>query len=82
MDTDGFDALPVHFPMVWVDKDFEGILPAGTPVAQCVPVERQRLELEIAAMGEAEHSDAKALKEKIKAERGYYKNHIRRPRPE
>ena len=29
VDTDSFDALPVHFPMVLVDHDFEGTLPAG-----------------------------------------------------
>jgi hypothetical protein len=82
VDTDGFNALPVHFPMVWVDRDFEGVLPAGTPVAQCLPIERQRIEMEIEAMDDDEHADAKSLKEKIKAERGYYKTHIRRTRPD
>ena len=28
-----------------------------------------------------EYSGAKELKEKIKAERGYYKTHLRQPRP-
>ena len=78
VDTDSFDALPVHFPMVWVDRNFEGTLPAGTPVAQCLPVQRGRLELEIGPMDEEEHLAARGLKNKIKAERGYYKTHIRR----
>lgn len=82
VDTDGFDALPVHFPMVWIDRDFEGTLPAGTPVAQCLPIQRDRLELDIAAMDEEEHRSARALKTQIKTERGYYKTHIRRPRPD
>jgi hypothetical protein len=81
VDTDGFDALPVHFPMVWVDRDFEGRLAAGTPVAQCIPVKRERLELEIETMTEKEYSDARALKQRITTERGYYKTHIRRDRP-
>ena len=79
VDTDGFDSLPVHFPMLWVDRAFEGVLPAGTPVAQCIPVERARLDLEIETMDDDEYAAARALKEKIKNERGYYKNHIRRP---
>lgn len=81
VDTDGFDALPVHFPMVWVDRGFEGRLAAGTPVAQCIPVRRERLELEIETMTEQEYSDARALKKRITTERGYYKTHIRRDRP-
>jgi hypothetical protein len=78
VDTDSFDALPVHFPMVWVDRDFNGTLPAGTPVAQCVPVRRDRLELDIGPMDEDEHQAARGLKNRIKTERGYYKTHIRR----
>lgn len=81
VDTDSFDALPVHFPMLWVDPDFEGTLPKGTPVAQCVPVLRERIDLEFRAMTPEEYTDARELKEKVKTERGYYKNHLRQPRP-
>ncbi len=81
VDTDGFDALPVHFPSVWIDPDFEGVLPAGTPVAQCFPIERARLELEIETMSREEYDAARTLKDRVKNERGYYKNHIRRDRP-
>lgn len=81
VDTDGFDALPVHFPSVWIGPDFEGVLEAGTPVAQCFPIKRARLELDIATMSAEEYEAARALKDKVKVERGYYKNHIRRDRP-
>lgn len=81
VDTDGFDALPVHFPLLWVDRSFTGTLPAGTPVAQCIPVKRERLEIETRAMTADEHAAAGLLKERIKTERGYYKTHIRRDRP-
>ncbi len=80
VDTDSFDALPVHFPMIWVDKEFEGVLPAGTPVAQCLPIERGRAEIEVGAMSVEEYSDAKGLKDRIKDERGFYKSHIRQDR--
>jgi hypothetical protein len=81
VDTDGFDALPVNFPMLWVDRDFEGTLKKGTPIAQCVPILRERLDLEFRPMTPAQHDDAKDLKQKIKTERGYYKTHLRQPRP-
>ena len=81
VDTDNFDKLPIHFPMLWVDEDFEGTLPAGTPVAQCVPIKRERIDLEFAPMTAAEYTDAKVLKQRIKTERGYYKTHMRRRRP-
>jgi hypothetical protein len=30
----------INFPAWWSDDNFEGVLPKGTPVAQCVPVRR------------------------------------------
>ncbi len=80
VDTDSFDALPVHFPMVWVDRDFDGTLPAGTPIAQCMPIERGRADIQIETMTSDEYADAKALKQRMKDERGYYKNHLRQDR--
>jgi hypothetical protein len=45
VDCDRFRDVGVLFPAVWVDSDFEGVLPRGTPVAQCFPVKREALEL-------------------------------------
>jgi hypothetical protein len=39
VDTDEYFA-PVHFPFVLNDPTFEGIIPAGTPVAQVIPFKR------------------------------------------
>jgi hypothetical protein len=41
VDTDKYDA-PVNFPFIIIDKDFEGIIPAGTPIAQVIPFKRDR----------------------------------------
>jgi hypothetical protein len=38
VDTDKYN-LPVHFPFI-LKKGFEGIIPAGTPVAQLFPIKR------------------------------------------
>ena len=41
VDSDTFHASPIHFPARWNDPDFNGVLPKGTPVAQCLPVKRE-----------------------------------------
>ena len=46
VDTDTFDA-PVNFPFVLNDINFEGTIPAGTPMAQVVPFRRESWEMEI-----------------------------------
>ena len=40
VDADRYVDNFVHFPARWCDPDFNGVLPAGTPVAQCLPVKR------------------------------------------
>lgn len=41
VDCDNFRHSPVHFPAHWHDPDFNGVLPKGTPIAQCMPVKRE-----------------------------------------
>jgi hypothetical protein len=41
VDSDTFHYSPVHFPARGHDPDFNGVLPKGTPVAQCLPVKRE-----------------------------------------
>jgi hypothetical protein len=45
IDSDRFRDVGVLFPAAWVDTEFEGIVPRGTPVAQCFPVARTPLDL-------------------------------------
>jgi hypothetical protein len=40
VDSDTFHYSPIHFPARWNDANFNGVLPKGTPVAQCLPVKR------------------------------------------
>jgi hypothetical protein len=37
----------VNFPFVYVDPNFEGVIPAGTPIAQIIPFKRESWKLEI-----------------------------------
>jgi hypothetical protein len=41
VDCDTFHQSPIHFPARWNDADFNGVLPKGTPVVQCLPVKRE-----------------------------------------
>ena len=41
VDADRFHDVGINFPAVWSDPGFSGVLPRGTPVAQCYPVPRE-----------------------------------------
>ena len=45
VEADRFNAVGLLFPALWLDPGFEGTLPRGTPIAQCFPVPRTRLDL-------------------------------------
>ncbi len=45
VDCDRFHDVGVLFPAVWLDPGFSGVLPRGTPFAQCVPVPRETMTL-------------------------------------
>lgn len=40
VDTDTYNAA-VNFPFVITDFNFDGIIPAGTPIAQAIPIKRE-----------------------------------------
>ena len=46
VDTDKYDAA-VNFPFVLNDPKWEGIIPAGTPIAQVIPFKRDAFEMQI-----------------------------------
>lgn len=41
VDTDSYVDNLINFPARWHDTEFNGVLPKGTPVAQCLPVKRE-----------------------------------------
>lgn len=42
VDADLYRDNFINFPAQWRDYDFNGVLPMGTPVAQCIPIKRER----------------------------------------
>lgn len=47
VDTDTYH-LAVHFPFVLTKRDFNGVIPKGTPLVQVIPVRRDEWEMECA----------------------------------
>ena len=45
VDTDSYYA-PVNFPFFFKTKDFEGLIPAGTPIVQVIPFKREKWKME------------------------------------
>jgi len=78
VNTDRFTDLPVHFPAQWTDPSFDGILEKGTPVAHCIPVPRETLDLEIGERSPQEADNAASLKAQISTIPGFYKDNFRR----
>lgn len=40
VDTDKYVDNFINFPVHWCDVAFKGVLPKGTPIAQCIPIKR------------------------------------------
>jgi hypothetical protein len=80
VDADRFGDGLTHFPAIWTDESFEGVLPRGAPVAQAIPVPRTAPTLELGAQTAEESAATRALQEALKVERGVYRKRFRAKR--
>jgi hypothetical protein len=62
VDTDTYTA-PVNFPMVLTDVNFKGLIPAGTPIAQIVPFQRESWAMQLG--NEEQISDQNNVSKKL-----------------
>ena len=80
VDADRYHDNFIQFPARWRDPDFSGVLPRGTPVAQCLPLKREHLAARFATItGEAAqrlHEVAGA----VAREAGIYRRRFRAPK--
>ncbi len=81
VDADRFNAVGINFPAIWTDPGFSGVLPRGTPVAQCYPVLREPLALVCEPMQAAQVQGFDALAEQIMRGPGVYRRGYRNKRP-
>lgn len=77
VDCDRYHETWVHFPAWWRDPGFSGVLPKGTPVAQCFPIPRQRWNVQTDAFSEAEAQAARAMLVEVGREKGVYRRRAR-----
>ncbi|MBO0906145.1 hypothetical protein [Jiella sonneratiae] len=75
--VDGFSGGFVHFPALWADPEFEGTLPAGTPVAQAMLVRREAIAIACREMDEDELAESLALQDALDADPGVYRKRFR-----
>ncbi len=62
---------------MWLDERFSGVLPKGTPIAQCCAVPREAPELAFEPMPAERIAGYAALAEKIMAGPGVYRKGFR-----
>jgi len=80
VDADRFFDVGINFPAVWTDPGFRGVLPRGTPIAQCCPVPRAAPTLVCEAMGDAQLQACDALAAQIMGGPGVYRKDYRSKR--
>jgi len=77
VDTDRYVDNYVHFPALWVDRTFSGVLAQGTPVAQCVPVRRSALELAFEPLDAAAQARLATTQQEVVTPEGAYRRRFR-----
>ena len=80
VDADRFTDAGINFPAVWRDADFAGVLPRGTPIAQCYAVPREPPTLRCEAMSAERIGRYDSLASKIMAGPGVYRKAYRSKR--
>jgi hypothetical protein len=77
VDTDTFPDNLINFPARWHDANFNGVLPKGTPVAQCIPIKR---EIVAGDFGTMSKDDAERLSKNstwVNSETNVYRHNFR-----
>lgn len=77
VDCDTYKNAFVHFPAHWHDTGFSGVLPKGTPVAQCFPVKREDWGLQTSALSDDEEQQIRELSTALSREPGLYRRKFR-----
>jgi hypothetical protein len=80
VDADRYVDNFVHFPARWRDPDFNGVLPAGTPVAQCLPLRRESWTTHFGTITDEAATRLHETAGAISREPGYYRRKFRAPK--
>jgi len=80
VDCDTFHDSPLNFPARWHDVNFNGVLPKGTPVAQCLPVKRESWAARFAALSDDETARIMKTRDALARESDVYRRQFRAPK--
>lgn len=80
VDCDSFHDSPLSFPAHWHDPTFNGVLPRGTPVAQCLPVKRESWIGHFETLSDEADLRMLRLHIAIARENGVYRRQFRAPK--
>jgi hypothetical protein len=77
VDSDRFSEVGIFFPALWTDRDFRGVLPKGTPVAQVFAVPREAATAVFASMTPEQVRQYAATTRAVLAKPGVYRKQYR-----
>jgi hypothetical protein len=77
VDCDRFGKGYIHFPARWLDPEWEGVVPRGTPVVQAIAVPRETVQLETRAMAPDDLAETEAIQQALRADTGVYRKRFR-----
>jgi hypothetical protein len=80
VDSDTFHNTPPNFPARWHDLSFNGLLPKGTPIAQCLPVKRESWNARFEALSGEDNAHLIATRDAIGRETDVYRRQFRVPK--
>src|SRR5262245_26621921 len=80
VDSDLYNNSLVHFPARWNDPNFKGVLPKGTPVAQCISVKRENFLEDFGVLSEEAAQKLLSTAGAIAGETGIYRRQFRAPK--
>jgi hypothetical protein len=77
VDSDRFSDGGINFPALWTAPEFCGVLPKGTPVAQCFAVPRVNYELVTESLDDAHRASYAKTVTEVLAKPGVYRRQFR-----
>jgi hypothetical protein len=80
VDCDTFHDTPLNFPARWHDINFNGVLPKGTPVAQCLPVKRESWRGRVATLSAEETARIVKTRDALARRPDVYRRQFRAPK--
>jgi hypothetical protein len=77
VDCDRYHDSWINFPAYWREPGFRGVLPKGTPIAQCFPVKREPWEMRTLALTGDETRRTRETIDAVARERGVYRRRFK-----